>query len=65
MAKMTATRKPVSPYRTTFHRDDTVTYWDVYAQQWSRQHAATITDDSLSTLPLAERDRIVRMAGAR
>ena len=25
-----------SPYRTTFHRDGTMTIWDVYTQSWVR-----------------------------
>lgn len=49
-------------YRTRYHRDGSVTYWDVYAQQWSRQPAERISDAVLASLSETERRRIARMA---
>ena len=58
--------------KTTFHRDGTVTTWDVFAQQWTRISARALVDQCehphgnliLPTLPAAERKRIDRMAAA-
>jgi hypothetical protein len=49
-------------YKTTFHRDGTVTLWNVFRQQWTRRDAAAISDELLATLTPAERARIERMA---
>ena len=51
-----------SEYRTTFHRDDDVTYWSVYLQQWVRCAAREVHSETLATLPALERDRIIRLA---
>lgn len=54
--------------KTTYHRDGTVTVWDVYAQQWRRVPASgllaavTAPNAVLPTLPQAERLRISRHA---
>lgn len=50
-----------SLYRTRFHRNGTVTVWDVYLQQWGRMHAAAVSNQTLATLPDSERERIIRM----
>jgi hypothetical protein len=42
----------------TYHRDGTVTFWDVSSQAWAR--TANPTDQQLSGLPHAEVDRIRR-----
>ena len=42
----------------TYHRDGTVTFWDVSSQVWAR--TANPTDQQLSGLPHAEVDRILR-----
>jgi len=42
----------------TYHRDRTVTLWDVCSQEWVR--TANPTDQQLSGLPHAEVDRIWR-----
>lgn len=34
----------MSNYRTTYHRDGTVTVWDVYQQQWRRMNASNRSD---------------------
>lgn len=55
--------RAVDPYRTTWHRDGSLTYWDVYAQGWTRSDAAAISDSTLATMPQADRDRVARLAG--
>lgn len=47
-------------YDSTFHRDGTVTFWDVYEQQWRRMHVCDFAPRLLSTLGHRERDRILR-----
>ncbi len=51
----------MSAYATTYHRDGTVTLWDIYAQQWARLAVERISDETLATLSHAERARIARM----
>jgi len=58
----------MSAYQTKFHRDGTVTVWDVYQQQWVRRAAADLIAECgsanalMPTLSQSERDRITRMA---
>ncbi len=49
-------------YRTTFHRDGTVTIWDVYQQGWRRCLATAVPDAIMASLSRAERERIQRIA---
>jgi hypothetical protein len=51
-----------SRYATTYHRDNTVTIWDVYQQAWVR--LSHVTDHILHTLGDAERERVKRHTGA-
>ena len=44
--------------KTKFHRNATVTIWDVYSQSWLR--TARPTDAQLAALPAAERERVQR-----
>jgi hypothetical protein len=48
-------------FRTIFHKDHTVTVWNVYTQEWLR-HAARngLSDRVLASLSEAERSRIER-----
>lgn len=55
---MNATKKPRDPYRTTYHRDRTVTIWDVYSQSWNRTGKPSTA--MLATLMPEERDRVMR-----
>lgn len=56
--------------KTKFHRDGTVTCWDVYQQQWVHRSASDLVAEAkrpspnsiLPTLPESERARIERMA---
>ncbi len=48
---------------TVFHEDGTVTYWDVFRQQWARRvWPERITSQIMATLPGGERDRIEKLA---
>lgn len=46
---------------TTYHRDHSITLWDVYRQQWTRYYQ--LPDRIAATLPAAEADRIRRHLG--
>lgn len=46
----------------TYHRDGTVSYWDVYRQLWVREPAAAISDEVLASMSDTERARIERMS---
>ena len=45
-------------YRTTYHRDGTVTVWSVYSQGWSRTDRPS--DSVLASLDTSERARVIR-----
>lgn len=49
---------------TKFHRDQTVTVWDVYCQTWRRMSAVRLfeNDSLMATLSTQERLRIARVA---
>ena len=49
-------------YRTIFHRDNSVTLWHVFLQQWVRLPARGISHAILATLPSYERTRICKLA---
>lgn len=59
---MEASTKP--NYKTTYHKDGTVSYWDVFSQSWERSDAAEISDRILASMSQPERDRIAKMATA-
>jgi hypothetical protein len=46
------------PYKTTYHRDGTITVWNVYTQQWER--TSRPSDRVLSSLDQRDRDRAIR-----
>jgi len=48
--------KRKSRYATTYHRDNTVTIWDVYQQAWVR--LSHVPDHVLYALGEAERERV-------
>lgn len=50
------TTKTNDPYRTTYHRDGSVTIWNSYTQTWIRTRKPS--DQLLSTLSHAEVDRV-------
>lgn len=50
--------KSADPYRTTYHRDHTVTIWDVYCQEWIRTDHPS--DSILASLTPQERERVIR-----
>jgi hypothetical protein len=47
--------------KTTFHRDATVTFWDVSAQQWVR--TSNPTDAQLASMSSTLRKRVIRHVG--
>jgi hypothetical protein len=47
---------------TTYHRDGSVTLWDVYSQQWVRTDAPS--DEVYASLSASERARIMRHIAA-
>jgi hypothetical protein len=47
-----------TPYATKYHRDHTVTVWNVYTQQWER--TSRPSDRVLASLSDQERQRIQR-----
>jgi len=52
---------PKDMYRTIYHRDHSVTVWDVYQQGWVR--TARPSDMVLASLSARERERMVRHCG--
>lgn len=47
--------------KNTYHRDGTVTYWDVYRQAWQRKAADAIPAKILTTFNDRERTRVAKM----
>ena len=60
MTNKTAQTEPTikTNAQSTFHRDGTVSYWDLYEQRWCR--ACTFDDRTLATFDDALRERIAR-----
>jgi hypothetical protein len=50
-------------YGATYHRDGTVTLWNVYTRQWERGRA--FSDDVLASLSAKERARVLRHIGGQ
>lgn len=50
--------KTADMYSTTYHRDHTVTVWDVYRQSWRR--LSVVPDAILASMSSAERERVIR-----
>jgi len=44
--------------QTTYHRDGSVTHWDIYRQQWMRQ--SHLSDEVLASMGTTERERVQR-----
>jgi hypothetical protein len=59
---MTPTIKPNC--KTTFHRDGTVSYWNVFEAQWCRATPLSLfrRGEIMSSLPEGERGRITHLA---
>jgi len=49
-------------YANTYHRDGSVSAWDVHTQQWTRQVA--FSRAQLASFGVKERDRILRHTAA-
>jgi hypothetical protein len=50
-----------SATKTTYHRDGSVTLWNVYTQQWDR--SKRFSDNVLASLSEPERSRVMRHIG--
>jgi len=51
----------MSTFRTKFHRDGSITLWDVYTQAWER--TSRPSDRQLAAMPEGERERAIRHTG--
>lgn len=49
-------------FRTKFHKDGTITFWNVYEQQWNRTKASRISDQNLASMSSRDRERLARTA---
>lgn len=49
-------------YQSTFHKDGSVSYWDIFCQRWSRQQAERISNNVLASMSAGEREIVTRMA---
>ena len=56
-------RNQKTKMKTKYHRDGSVTLWDIYQQCWTRIRASRVPAEILSSLSPEERKRIARMAG--
>jgi len=52
-------------FKTTYHRDGSVTLWNVFEQRWVRVRASRTPDEILATLSPEERKRIAKIAARR
>ena len=48
----------MSTFRTKFHRDGSITLWDVYTQAWER--TSRPSNAQLAAMPSNDRDRAIR-----
>jgi hypothetical protein len=56
----------VKPDRSnTYHRDGTVSFWAVHAQQWKRYPAANIPTPEIATMCASEIRKITKHADTR
>jgi hypothetical protein len=62
MNKPTASSSASSALTTRYHRDGSVTVWNVFAQKWQRVRASRISDEILTSLSPRERARIAKIA---
>jgi hypothetical protein len=58
----TASAASAATLTTRFHRDNSVTVWNVYTQSWQRVRASRIADEILASLSPRERARIAKAA---
>ena len=49
----------MNPERVIFHRDNTVTYWSVYRQCWTREAVERIPPAEVAAMPAAARARVI------
>jgi hypothetical protein len=49
-------------FKSKFHRDGTVTFWNVYQQQWNRTQASRISDENIASMSASDRTRTIRIS---
>jgi hypothetical protein len=47
-------------YKSTYHRDGTISYWSTYQQRWIRCFGAGIPDEDYLAMSPLERERVIR-----
>lgn len=57
------TTKP--KYSATLHLDGTITFWNVYTQQWQTQPIASISGDNLRSMSAKSQRRALKRMTAR
>jgi len=63
MNKTTASSSSASSALTTrYHRDNSVTVWNIFSQTWQRIRASRVSDEILASLSAGERARIAKAA---
>jgi len=50
-----------TPYKSTYHRDGSITFWSCYLQQWVRSPASHVNNQDLATMDEADRARTMRL----
>lgn len=51
-------RPVLGRFKSKFHKDGTVTYWDVFRQQWQRRQQPTaISNENLAAMSVRDRRR--------
>jgi len=61
-ATTSAVTTPAATLTTRYHRDGSITLWDIYQQSWVRVRASRVSDEVLATLAPEERKRIAKIA---
>ncbi len=47
-------------YKSTYHRDGTISYWSTYQQVWVRCLGVSISDEDFASMSPPERDKTIR-----
>jgi len=48
-------------YKTTFHRDGSLSYWSVYTQSWHRHRPTGLLDNEIASLRIKDRQKVLAM----
>lgn len=47
-------------FKITYHRDGTISFWNVFEQAWQRRNPARISDEVMASFSYEERNKIDR-----